>query len=133
MGKTPEKYALNARLPMPLYEAVKEAAETQGLDLTGAAHAAFRSWLRDSPAATTAEEMWVLRALRALAAKHPGLLAQAILSLSVSAAEDAGFPLPEAMHEDLAAVSEAYKRERQTLRDRRALLEDQKRKAPPTR
>ncbi len=128
MGERP-KYALNARLPWELYENVRAAADTQNLDLTGAALAAFRTWLRDTPAARNEREMWCLRALRQLEDKHPGLMAKSLLSLSVNAEEDAGFMMPEEMHAALTEVSEAYDAELESRRNRRALLANKKRKA----
>src|SRR6185312_14403080 len=98
MGRQGSKYALNARLPIELYEEVRADANAQSIDLTGAALAAFRTWLRDTPAARNEREMWCLRALRHLEDKHPGLMAKSLLNLSVSAAEDAGFDMPEDLH-----------------------------------
>lgn len=129
MAKEGQKYALNARLPWDLYEKVRSAANTQSLDLTGAALQAFRTWLQDTPAARDEIEMWCLRALRALADAHPGLMAKSVLSLSVIADEDANFPLPEEMNARLSALSRSYEETLAARAARRALLKDRKRKA----
>jgi len=135
MARNPKipKRPLQARIPEDLYERIERVAAVRATDITGATTQGLMMWLDESPVASSYEEIWALKALRAMYRQHPGLAAKAVLNLSVSAEEDASFPLTEDLHGELVRLSTQYDQYLAAKEARRALLSNLQRKTQKTR